>query len=511
MAKKEEEKKKRSLEDYLFSTPPAREDYVTAPEYTSEVTPEGKTVTKSKTAKMEYDPATKSAVVEGAPIEVGGDLREEAQAPRPLKQRILPPEEPMGPPPAMAPEYVAPAPKAPEAKKEVEPSKGMSGWERFLVGATPALVGLLTGNELEGMQLSGDTLVNNEMDLYKREKDFNQKIAEMKAKRDLASYSGKGTNYARQELYDPSTKKTYVHSIVNGQRAGVLGEAAPKGAGKENWVRTELYNPETRRVEVAMINPQNKDVEFYGPGKETSKKVLTELDFNGEPTRAIVDLDADKVTSYLGKIPEKKSPYSNMEEGRNKRFADQKLLDLTKEFTKPTSNFNKMKENLDGIVMAAKQLNLGNPRANAGLQNYLARNIYGEKGPLSDQDLARLAGDPSYGAIIERFLDARLNGQLGALDRQDIRQILDLAYKVQTAKMNGEASRFGKAFATLGYDPTPGIQAYIKGSIQELPEFRSGNITRMREEPAAPSKGTVKNGYKFLGGDPAKKENWEKQ
>lgn len=468
--------KKRSIEEFLsFSAPKEREDYVTIDEG-------DKVITKGKNAVSVYDKKTKKQDISNRAIDVNGELpREEAQAPRPLKS-ILPPVEPApaGEPPAAAPKYQAPAPAAaPAAPAVPEQPQGPNVWERLLIGATPALVGLLSGNELEGIQLSGKTLANTEADLYKRERDFAGKLAEMKAKRAMG-VTGKNErkpSFATKELFDPKTGKTYVHSIVDGQDAGALGEAPPNKV-RDSYVKEVMRNPETGKMEVATINPKTKEVTFHGEANVKPNHAFADLDFQGEPTKAVVDLNEGKVVNYIGKMAEKKSHYADLEAGKNDRFRQQKMIDLTKEFTKPTSNFNKIKENIDGIVTAAEQLNLGNPRANAGLANYLARNVYGEKGPLSDSDIARLAGDPSYGAVIERWLDAKMNGSLGSLDRNDIRQIVEITYKLQKEKAMSEADRFGKAFATVGFDPSPGIKAYVDQAFKPLPAFRPGDITR---------------------------------
>lgn len=495
--------KKRSLEEYLFQQQPSREEYVTAG------TEDGKVQSKSKTSKMTYDPKTRKSEVESGAINVDAEPREEAQAPR-LKDKILPPlEEAPAEAPDMLPKYAPREVASVAPRKEIEPT-GPSGWERFLVGATPALVGLLSGNQLEGFQISGKHLVDTEADLYKRERDFNGKIAEMKAKRDMGiGEKGVKPSYARQEMYDPRTKKTYIHSIVNDQDAGILGEASPDKV-KESYMKEVMYNPETKQMEVATINPRTKEVSFHGVADSKNRTSLADLDFQGESTKALVDMNSGDVVKYVGKNPEKKSPLMQVEEGRQKRFADQKTLDAFKTFSNGNSKFNKMQENLDGLVMAADQLNLGNPRANAGLQNYLARNVYGEKGPLSDQDISRLSGDPSYSALIDRFLDARLSGKLGEMDRADIRQILDLAYMVQVQKMMNEAETFGQGYKALGYDPTPGIQAYLNGKIRPLPGHKALGRGH-RSHPEGPKVGTVENGHKFKGGDPTKRENWEKQ
>ena len=489
--------KKRTLEDF-FNSRQERSEYVTAPAEDTEfvddrpVMKPGKeenTATfKRKSGTLKKDLKTGTEVAEMAPIGVDAEI-EEAQAPRPKIAELLPPVSGEPPPAARAP--ATPAPQ----QVQIQRPEGPSVWERLLIGATPALVGLLTGNELEGTTLSGQTLANTEADLYKRERDLDGKIAEMQAKRAFAGTTAKNPNFARQEIYNPADGKTYIHSIVNGQDMGSLGETAPNKV-RDSFQKAVIRNPETGRMEVATINPRTKEVTFHGEAEtKAAPTQLADLDFQGESTKALIDRNTGEVIRYVGKNPEKKSPYADLESGRNQRFQDQKLLDLTKEFSKPTSNFNKQKENLDGIVMAAKQLNLGNPRANAGLQNYLARNVYGEKGPLSDSDIARLSGDPSYAAVLERFLDARLSGKLGELDRSDIRQILELAYKTQVQKMQSEATRFGNAFKSIGYDPTPGIQSYVQGSIEELPSHKV--FDRGHRSHGDKPKTVIQNGFTY--------------
>lgn len=503
-------KKKKSIEEFLSFAPPPERDYVTAPEYL-----EGKPILKPKKdgshsfKSSEGNSFKKDAsgkeTAELQPIGVDGSVPE-AQAPRPLKE-LLPPV--VGEPPEMAPKYSAPvatpAPVAPTL--DIPQASGPSGWERFLVGATPALVGLLSGNELEGVKLSGETLANTEADIYKRERDFNGKLAEMKAKKALGSTTSskyRKPSYATKELFDPKTGKTYVHSIVDGQDAGALGEAAPDKV-RDSYMKEVMRNPETGKMEVAVINPKTKEVTFHGEANIPDSGKYMDLDFQGEPTKAYVK--EGKVQDYVGKLPAKENKFAGLEEGRNKRFASQKEFDAFKSFTSPTGNFNKTKENIDGLVSAATQLNAGNPRANAGIANYLARNVYGEKGPLSDSDIARLSGDPSYGAVVNRWLDAKLSGKLGELDRSDIRQIIDISYQLQKTKALSEASRYSQGFAAMGFDPSPSINAYVNNAFKPLP----AHVNLQAGNRSLPKAGSVQQGYKFKGGDPADKKNWEKQ
>lgn len=516
--------KKKSIESFLgFAQPEERRNYIT-PSGKEDLDKEfykgrpvmrqegDKSVFKRKSGTLSKDKNGKE-VAELKPLEMEGEVKEEAQAPRPLKERILPPEEPVGDPPPLAPKYAPPA-AAPAAKPQVQDSTGPSAWERFLVGATPALVGLLSGNELEGISLSGQTLANTEADRYKRELDFHGKLQEMKAKKALgaADKNDRKPSFARETLYDPQTKKSYVHSIVDGQDMGVLGEAAPDKV-RESYMKETMYNPQTRQMEVATINPRTKEVTFHGVGEAKSgKRALADLDFQGESTKAVVDLDEGKVVSYLGKNPEKKSPYEGLEAGRMDRFKQQKMQDFAGKLTSKGSVFNDKKANVDGIVKAASMLNSGVPIANAGLRNYIARNIFGEKGPLSDGDVTRLEGDPSLMERVSRFYEKWSTGNITEIDREDMRAVIEIAHKLEAEDAVGEASRVGRAFSVSGIDMTPIVQAYTTDSIKPLPKFVAGRgSSALKQTFATPKVGEVRKGYRFKGGDPSKSESWEKQ
>lgn len=516
------QKKKLSLEEFLGLPQQKQIQIPLSPEENQRLDVESRKASEKAPGEVKVKKKGSAILIDDSrPIEAFGEVRtqaaapkEEAQAPRPLRERILPPpEEPVvaGPPPAMAPKF---APPAPAASPEIPEASGPSGWERFLVGATPALVGLLTGNELEGVSLSGQTLANTEADLYKRQNDFNAKLAEMKAKRALSGSTSKRPNFARQEIYDPNTGKTYIHSLVDNNDMGVLGEAPPNKV-RESYTKTELYNPETKQMEIAFVDPKTKRVDFYGPGPaKANRNVLTELDFQGENTKAVVNLDEGKVVNYVGKTPEKKSPYASLEEGRNDRFRQQKMQDFAGKLTSKGSVFNDKKANTDGIVKAAAMLNSGVPIANAGLRNYIARNIFGEKGPLSDGDVTRLEGDPSLMERVSRFYEKWSTGNITEVDREDMRAVIEIAHKLESQDAMGEASRVGRAFSASGIDMTPIVQAYTSDAIKPLPKFVRGKGTTALKNTFSsdgPKVGEIRKGYKFKGGDPTKSESWEKQ
>lgn len=84
---------------------------------------------------------------------------------------------------------------------------------------------------------------------------------------------------------------------------------------------------------------------------------------------------------------------------------------------KPFDEFKDQMNRIDELVR------LDNPAATGAIQNMMARVVGMEKGPLSDSDIARQAGDPSIMAKFQRALDRSTNGVLPAEDKQNIMQI----------------------------------------------------------------------------------------
>ncbi|MBA3755619.1 MAG: hypothetical protein H0X02_05060, partial [Nitrosomonas sp.] len=212
--------KKKTFQEMFFpSEEPA--NYVEDPaKFATAIQKDGTIASKSSTAKLTYDPKTAKSVVEnkaiGVDIEHKGDP---VQAPVVIPPKVEAPK-PQGPYVPMGPQAqeiaATKAQSAPEQKDDSFP------WDRALIGATPLLVGLLTGNKLEGVQASANYLTTEEGGRFEREKDFNYKLAEMKAKRDLAGTSGK-PNFNKTEVLNTETGKEEIWSTLNGKRYEFLG------------------------------------------------------------------------------------------------------------------------------------------------------------------------------------------------------------------------------------------------------------------------------------------------
>lgn len=159
---------------------------------------------------------------------------------------------------------------------------------------------------------------------------------------------------------------------------------------------------------------------------------------------------------------------------------------------KKSTIFNEARGKANRIAQAADLLNQNNPRANAMLATFLARDVGGEKGVLSDQDIARLAGDPSYRALIDRYLTAKTEGALEKMDRNDIRQILELAYEEQKRAALRDAHAVGRSYKVLGFDSTPAIASYIDDAFVNLPSYNQSNKVRNGNKGTPLPKGKVK-------------------
>lgn len=158
---------------------------------------------------------------------------------------------------------------APAAAPQTPPSMGMQKeqgfpWDRALIGATPLLVGLLTGNKLEGVQTSADYLVKGEAKLYQNEQDLASKLAQMKAKRDTASGHAGSRRYQSQTIaLSDGTNVKGVFDTFTGKHLMPDGQEIPS-----NFIRAGYaVNPEEhdRRVEVKS-EAKRSDADYLGAG-----------------------------------------------------------------------------------------------------------------------------------------------------------------------------------------------------------------------------------------------------
>lgn len=317
------ETKKRSLEEFFkdsFSPGADRKEYVT------NVADDGKVVNKSATSTAVVDPKTNTAKVDSGVINVDAVKSQEEVAPAPVIEAPKP-EGPYKPLDAQDAQRVQPSLKQTLFGQPAEDSSVM---ERALIGATPLLVGLLTGNTLEGAQTSSKYFVNEESDRYKRTKDINQKLAELKLKREVAGSNGKD-KFDKTTVLNPETGKKEIWSMLNGRRYEFLGQDAPDAAKdkfgqvvvesekfpgryetwstlngkkyerlgndfkKEDVVFKESFNPSSGKNEYKMFSKSGDDLGFVGQLPEGAKKYGMSLEERMALKKFEKDLKAPEV------------------------------------------------------------------------------------------------------------------------------------------------------------------------------------------------------------------------
>lgn len=503
--------KKRSLEEFLSFAPPKRTEYVSAEPINVEGELKEKPKAKGvKQAQMERKvaPTPAQSPQSSAPV------KPQAKA---SVREVLAPEAPT---PAAAPvkvggEYVPPTPPQSQSTPVIpQTTEGPTAWERAMIGATPLLVGWLSGNTLEGTQTASKYLTDSESDLYKRERDFNQKLSELQAQKALkAAPNGKATNVKTIEYLD-SKKQARTGRIINGEY--YLDENTDPlvhvKATKDSWI-TKTLQTENGPKEVA-YNPATGETREIGDHYERPRTALTDLDLGGEKTKTLVDMESGKKT-FIGQGWEKPSNASLANQGKDERQIRQIRVGLLKDITKPTSVYSQRRESLEGMARAATLLNEGGPIGASGLRMILARSVFGEKGPLSDGDVSRLSGDPSMQETVSRVWDKYLTGQpLTENDRADVRAVIEVAADLAREDADRYLDDYLNTYKAEGYDLTPQLSQFR--SMPEIPAFRSGkgkgiSQAQFEKKVPLPAAGEVRNGYRFKGGDPKDKKNWEKQ
>ncbi len=358
-----DEKKKSNL-SYLFNEGPSN--------YVERIDTEGKVVSESPTAKRIYNPKTKIAEVSNAPIGVEAEVKTPeveapkteappvAEAPKPMSNRV----------------YASDAPSqqtvSSETTSHASPSQGPSSWERALIGATPLLVGLLTGNKLEGTQTSSKYFVGEESDRYKREKDLNDKLSAAQLKRKESS----GKLQAKTFEYQGGDGVNRIGRFINGQQLIDEGNdpLSPSDATKDKFGQTVVESEKFPGRFEQWSTKNGKKYEYLGKDFKKEDVFLKDA-FNpdtGKNEYKMFTKSGDNL-GWAGQLPEGMKKYLTLEDRMTLKKFEKELKDPELKF-KQTRDLNKDRE---GVITTK------NTRELAEAHGKIMQSSFG-KDPISD-------------------------------------------------------------------------------------------------------------------------------
>jgi hypothetical protein len=381
------------------------------------------------------------------------------------------------------PEEESPLPSyRPRTASAPTPSQGQPEskfpWDRALIGATPLLVGLLTHNNLEGTQTAANYFVGEEGDRYKRGKDLEGKLAELKAKRELASTEKGGSKRYQAvtiALKDGQNVKA-TFDTYNGQYLMPDGSEIPS-----NHIRAGYA-----------VNPE----EFNRRKDVSSEHKRDDADYLGTNTRI------DPTTGQLGVVRNGEiAPIRGQSSGQLNVKNEKDIKDAQKEFTgsqayKDATQALQLAPQVTGLLDAAARDNDPNSIAGSAVTLTLIRQAQ-RVGVASDKDAQAFGGTQQYEETLKRLEDKLLGTgkPLTARDVNDLREVSNIYTRrakqllgdYYTEKKGSFASRYnlhpeiidqhigaevrpymGTADSTVKAKNAP-IQAVWKGKVLESP------------------------------------------
>ena len=483
-----EDKKKKDLDAFLSQfSKPVDEPFYPTPDGkmpTSQPMPkvvatEGKKVmTENNGSTAVYDNETKKGFVESAPIGVDAE-------PTPIIPTVTaPPQKDEGPyQPLSAQDPSFYSSHKTKTTEYAQPLEEPNVWERLLMGATPALVGLLTGNKMEGLQVAGQQLVNGEQKLLNRTYDLNAKLREMQQKREVSGSVDGKVKFGQVELFNPRTGKTEIWGTTNDAPTKFMGLKAPD-ADKSKWFKSTVKKGD--KVYEVMVNPTSKEVMTVGEGEgKFAPRINFEdvidpafVDENGMPKENAPTVkniyENGLYKGRAGLVPPKAA--ADREHGKQERFEEAEVNRVIKDFRNKNSKFGIAQEDALNIAKAADLLNKPNPFADEGIKTFMSRSVFGEKGPLSDFDLARLAGSGAIDDVMVRNIQRWRDGnRITNDDARAMRAVLEAVYPYIKQKAMGELEGTIKAYPKYANELGPRLRAYVEGNFPQLPAWANPN------------------------------------
>jgi hypothetical protein len=313
-------------------------------------------------------------------------------------------------------------------------------WERALIGATPLLVGLLTGNRLEGVKTSSDYFVNSESDLYKRERDLQNKLAEMQAKQDMARSPAE------------SGKKRFSSSTIALEDGQNIKAVFDTFTGKYFYPDGSEIASDLIRAGYA-VNPE----EFDRRKGVSSNYKRSDADYLSQGARV------DPTTGELGIVRNGEiNPIKGQATGQLNKKQEADIKDAVKEFTKSAAYQDStqaltLAPQVNSLLDAVQRSN--DPNAIAGNSVVLTMIRQAQRvGVASDRDAAAMGGTQQWEESINRITEKLLGSgkPLTNRDIQDLREISNI-YTKRAKDMLGAFYNEKKGSYASRYNISPEI------------------------------------------------------
>lgn len=175
--------------------------------------------------------------------------------------------------------------------------------------------------------------------------------------------------------------------------------------------------------------------------KDVSKQIIDAIKSQkgGSMTDVLYNDFIDKKTKEM-EASAKAGAQDNQKGGQNPMTLRPKLFAAFQTQTKDD------REALSNAQNALKTLGSGSKVAIAAFKNFMAR-ASGEKGPLTDQDVANFSGDPSLSARLSRTFTKWSEGSLTDEDSADMRLLANKYVEYRKDKLNQSVDYFTKQVA----------------------------------------------------------------
>lgn len=305
-------------------------------------------------------------------------------------------------------------------------------------------------------------------------------------------------------------------------------------AGKSDIAR---YNGDVKAYLADMANQQKKqhdldmaDIQKTIQGMKGSQ-AMEQIPAKGEQAQKVQEL---KGSQQLEQIPLKGDEARKTEEikGENQQLKTDAQLkagslkqnQAARDKIRQALAQDKVYQDADSTVALAKTArqslqNATNGNAiEANMIPILATRMKIGKNRLTNVELSSAGGSKAVDNRINNFFQKASSGTLTPADADFYAKLIESSAKDAEASRHTKRMEYVKRYANdQGVVPEQGYKDIFGEDMPKVataPKVKSkggGLIQKKSSGSKAPPVGTVKNGYKFKGGDPADQKNWEEQ